>query len=327
MRSCIMTVLSDPFVFGAIALFGSLRASNPWFDGDFVVLTNPELAPLSPESRAMLEADIGGVVIREVAAQPFARIFRFAETVIGTPSRLRAALLILEAFRTEDYDCIVTLDSDMLVLGDISRLFRIDAPFAVARAVDWISDRPLPYFNTGTMVIRRDRNDAIGFDAIVAALDVTSVDGAHGKADQAVLNVALRGQDRHVLDERFNFSKRLRPKASESLATLLERRDVRIFHFLGQKPWNLKTRWSETDYAEAESLWLASFVAHASRLTILAFIRSIAGQGQIYLNHVTPADGTAETRRRENVLTRFFEEKIYAAVRDPEPSEEEEEPA
>lgn len=314
MRSCIMTVLSDPFVFGGIAMLGSLRASNPWFCGEIVVLTNAEVAPLSTESRAMLEEAVGRVSFREVPLDPYARIFRFAEGVIGTPPRLRAALLILEAFRTDDHDCILTLDSDMLVLGDVSSLFRIDAPFAVARAVDWTSGRPLPYFNTGTMVVRRDRGDAIGFDAIVAALDVASVDGSHGKGDQALLNVALRGRDRHVLDERYNFSKRLRPPAGERLDDFLRQRDVRIFHFLGQKPWNLKTRWSETDYAEAEALWRDAFLRHASPRAVLACLQNLAGQGEIFLGSVAPADGTAETRRRENAFTRSFEERLYAGA-------------
>ena len=319
MRTCIMTVLSDPFVYGAIALFGSFRATNPWFEGDIVVLSNPEVAPLSMEARARLEEAVGAVEFREVDLDPYADIFRFAESVIGTPPRLRAALLILEAFRTDDYDCVVTLDSDMLVIGDIAALLRIDAPFAVARAVDWVSERPLPYFNTGTMVVRRNHPQTIGFDAIVAALDVTSVDGSHGKGDQAVLNIALRGHDRHVLDERYNFSKRLRPPPGESLDAFLARRDVRIFHFLGQKPWNLKTRWSETGYADAEELWRAAFLRHASPMAVCAYLRDINAQGEAVLGYVTPADGTPETRRRENALTRFFEDRLYGVADGPEP--------
>lgn len=313
MRTCIMTVVNDRFLFGAITMMRSFRAHNPGFAADFVALTNRENAQLSPEARALLEADVPGVRIIDLPSEPFSRILGFAETVVETPPRLRAALFILEAFRTAEYDRVITLDSDMLVTGDLSRLLAIEAPFAVVRAVDWMTEQPLPFFNTGTMVIRRDHPHAVRFERIEAALDVERVDPNHGKGDQAILNVALRMQPHHVIDERYNFSKRRALRDGIATPAVLAERDVRVLHFLGQKPWNLKTRWSETLYGPLEALWLDAFLAFAGPATRRSFLADRARQAELLLNFIVPAEPTAESRRKENALTRFLEERLHEA--------------
>ena len=133
MKRCLMSVVSEPFVFGAIAMLTSFQRTNPSFRDPIVIVWNSENAPLTEFSRGLIAQEVKGVVFHEVDNSAYEKVFRFAEEIVRTPKRLRAAFYILEAFRC-DYDYVVALDSDMLVLGDLSALFDLDKPFAAARA-------------------------------------------------------------------------------------------------------------------------------------------------------------------------------------------------
>lgn len=278
MKRCIMSVVSEPFVFGAIAMMSSFRKHNGYFDDPFVVLWNPENAPLTAGSRDLIAREIPNVVFHEVDNRPYEPVFRFSETVIRTPKRLRAAFYILEAFRAP-YDYVVTLDSDMIVLGDVSALFDVAHPFAAVRAYDHVEDLYLPYFNTGTMVVRRDMPGSVSFQSLVAALDVTEINRSHGKADQAVLNIALRDADKFYISDRYNFSKRIVPVDERDPAAFLERRDARILHYLGEKPWNVKVKAAEWQYRRIEALWWNAINQGANKSTLrrlqAAYVRQV----------------------------------------------------
>lgn len=255
MNRCIMTVVSEPFVYGAIATFKSFLHHHPDFSDPIVVLWSPLNASLSPRAKEMMVREIPIIEFKQVNDWHYEPIFDFAENVVNTPRRLRAAFYILEAFRS-DYDHIVTLDSDMLVLDRLDPLFECEAPFAAVRAWDYDRDEPLSYFNTGTMVIRRDQPGSLTFEDILDAIaPVSEVDDSHGKADQAVLNVALRDVPLHYLSPRFNFSKRALDTESLNPIEQLREQDVRILHYLGEKPWNPKIKRRETYYNEIEKIW------------------------------------------------------------------------
>ena len=311
MKRCVMTVVSEPFVFGAIAMLTSFKQTNRYYNDAIVVLYNRDNAPLSDVAKDMLKREIPEVELQEVDNAHYASIFDFAENKVQTPPRLRAAFYILEAFRL-DYDYIVALDSDMLILGDISRLFEIAEPFAVVRAFDHASEAYLPYFNTGTMVIRRDQGDAIEFESLVAALDGAKVDRSHGKADQAVLNLALRCKRRHYLSDRYNFSKRLVPVSERNPEVFLKMRDVRILHFLGEKPWNVKVKQREQKYRRIENMWWEHFTRATNKSTFRRLQASYIRQGDILHKAILDrlaADGLS--RKDEAAIERAFVSYIF----------------
>jgi hypothetical protein len=312
-ESCVASVITDQFVFGAIAMLTSFRQTNPWFKGHFVVLHNNTHAPLSQRNRMLLSRTVPDLVFREVDETPYAPIFDFAENVIKTPVRLRAAFFILEAFRLP-YERVVALDSDMLVLGDLSYLFGIEDPFAAVRAQE-ADGRTLPYFNTGTMVITAAAGGAKAFDEMAASLAGASVNRDHGKADQAVLNLFFRDRDRHILDSRYNFSKRLIPSGRRDVDAFLAERDVRILHFLGEKPWNVKARAMERGYRAAEELWMRSFLRNATRETIIAFMRSFLHQEQALNRHTRGLLEKAglDEKRIDRELSNLMTRQLYGA--------------
>jgi len=306
-----MSVVSEPFVFGAIAMMTSFRRKNGYYKDPFVVLWNSENAPLSSASRDLIAREVQNVEFHEVDNRPYEPVFRFAENVVQTPKRLRAAFYILEAFRS-DYDYVVTLDSDMIILGDVSVLFEVEHPFAAVRAYDHVKDLYLPYFNTGTMVVRRDMPGSVTFEELVASLDVIEVNRNHGKADQAVLNIALRDRDKFYISDRYNFSKRVVPVDEREPAEFLEQRDVRIFHYLGEKPWNVKVKANEWQYRRIEALWWTAINQGASKATLrrlqAAYIRQVDLLNKVFVEKVA---GAPLPRKQELAIEAAFIDKIF----------------
>jgi hypothetical protein len=311
--TCVASVVTDQFVFGGVAMLASFRQTNPWFTGDIVILHNKVNAPLSMRSRTFISRAIPDVIFREVDEGPYAPIFDFADNVVKTPVRLRAAFYILEAFRLP-YERVVTLDSDMLVLGDLSYLFGIEDAFAAVRAQE-ADGRTLPYFNTGTMVVTSAAGGAAAFDEMAASLAGTTVNRDHGKADQAVLNLFFRNRDRHLLDNRYNFSKRLIPAGRRDVEAFLAERDVRILHFLGEKPWNLKARNMERAYRAAEELWMRTFLRNATRETIVAFMRGLLSQEQAMARQMRTMLNKAgvEEKHIDRELSSLMMQHLYGA--------------
>jgi lipopolysaccharide biosynthesis glycosyltransferase len=262
MDSCIATVVSDQFIFGAIALIGSLRNSNPDYSGAIVVIWNERYSPLSLSNRQLLAQVEPKVIFRHVDERAFSDVFHFAETVVQTPTRLRPAFMILDAFQLAGYNRVCALDSDMLVVGSLRSLFELPLHFGIVRATDDKS-QPLPYFNTGTMLIAEPylRSDFVR--TLGAALANRRFDRRYGKADQAVLNLYFYERDKTYLDPRYNFSKRNAPDSLEDPLRVLDKEDVRVLHFLGEKPWNVKILPREGRYRTLERYWRKAYVTAA----------------------------------------------------------------
>ncbi|QLC26656.1 hypothetical protein HFP57_17515 [Parasphingopyxis algicola] len=311
MKRCVMTVVSDPFVFGAIVMIKSFLNHNPYFDDPIVILWNRENAPLSEHMKAMMNNEIENLEFREVENEHYGNVFRFAEEVAKTPKRLRAAFYILEALRSP-YDYVVTLDSDMLVMGDLSVLFERTEPFSVVRAFDAKRGRYLPYFNTGTMVIRRDVAGVVEFEHLADALDVSEIDKSQGRADQAVLNIALRDTPKYWLGERYNYSKRLVESAGQPAWSYLQKKDVRILHFLGEKPWNVKVKESERNYIGLEEIWWQHAFRFLARSTLRKLVRAYIRQTSVLQTATTKRLSKNKlSRKDESAIEASFIEKVF----------------
>lgn len=315
-KLCLATVVSDPFVLGAIVLLNSFLAKNPWFDGDIAIISEVTNSPLSRTNRTLLKEHFPKLKFRDIDASAYEGVFHFAETVVETPARLRAAFYILECFTLTNYDRVVALDSDMLVTGDLRELFETQAPFSIVRAYDHDRNLPLPYFNTGTMVIGGEclRRDMVA-EISEFLKSVKKVNRSHGKADQSVLNVYFRGRDKNYLDEKYNFSKRLVPPDVPSIEDFLAENDVRILHFLGEKPWNIKIKEMEWDYRRHEELWLREFLSCARPVAVSRLVRELVAQDKALRRALQRRYVPVEDQRvMEKTIERAFAKRTYASV-------------
>lgn len=233
---------------GFETLLKSLLLTNPWIDHDVVVYYDD----LTAESLQRISLLYPRLVFERVDTE------RYAGYAKGdrTNYLVQKAYYILEAFRNRRYDRLVTLDVDMVVLGDVRELVTTTARFAAAP--QYFDSRGGWRINSGVMSFDR----SVMSDAFVARMDEIGVTGAYDleRHDQGVLSAVLDG-DYERLDMKYNFVKRaVKPGG-------LLPPDVRILHYTGSiKPWS----GGEVGYGPLEQHW------HDADLSVPAFWRAAA---------------------------------------------------
>ncbi|KOG68847.1 polysaccharide pyruvyl transferase [Streptomyces antibioticus] len=230
-RIAFASFVDENYLPGFLALLRSLALSNPGVCEDFIVLHDD----LKPASIARIRALHPRIVLRRVDA---ARYDSYAK---GDQDNylVRKAYFILDVFRIRDYDTVITLDTDMVVLGDLGELLKLREGLAAVPQFFYGQHK----LNSGLLVIQREYLS----DAFCARLDQVGRSGAYelDKHDQGILNAVLDG-DFVRLDARYNFVKR---RLSGDLPVP---DDTAILHFTGRhKPW----QGGEAGYAQAEERW------------------------------------------------------------------------
>ncbi|MEU0833692.1 glycosyltransferase [Streptomyces sp. NPDC005969] len=230
-RVAFASFVDENYLPGFLALLRSLALSNPGVCEDFLVLHDG----LRPASVARIRALHPRVDFRRVDAEHYDSYAK------GDQDNylVRKAYFILDVFRVRDYDTVITLDTDMVVLGDLGELLKLR---------DGLAAVPQFFFgqhklNSGLLVIQREYLS----DAFCAKIDEVGRAGTYelDKHDQGILNAVLDG-DFVQLDARYNFVKR---RLSGDLPVP---DTTAILHFTGRhKPW----QGGEAGYGQAEDRW------------------------------------------------------------------------
>ena len=146
----------------------------------------------------------------------------------------------LHVFKYEEFDRIIFLDSDLIVVKSIDHLFEeIKDDFAACACTPYWEHR----FNSGVMVIKPDQK--IFIDLMAEKDSLPTYDGG----DQGFLNSYFKNWKK--LDIKYNAGKRI---YSETRAHW-DRIDHHVIHFVGGKPW----LGGEAGYEELEKLWFRYF--------------------------------------------------------------------
>ncbi|WP_062210103.1 glycosyltransferase [Demequina oxidasica] len=223
------------YIEGFEVLVRSLVLSNPWLDLDYVVLYSDleapdfaRLAPLYPH-----------FTFRKVDTGRFTT-YRKGD---GSNYLVEKAYYILDVFKPIGYERVVTLDVDMVVVGDIRHLVETDAEFTAApQYFDSDGGRKL---NSGVMSVG-DAYLTAGFASLLDAIG-RSGDYELERHDQGVLTAALNGAYQ-PLDVKYNLVKRAVRFGGDAPE------DTRIIHYTGKyKPWN----GGERGYEQLERAWHA----------------------------------------------------------------------
>lgn len=265
------SVVNDPFVPGFICMERSLRRTNPDWDFPLHVLYEDNICPLSLESRQIIDKYCENVRFVGIDVESYAEVFEYARTVIGTPERLMPAFFILEAFRFKTFSRVICLDSDILIRGSLAELLITDYPFSAVRAADGVTNEPRSFVNTGLMVIGQPLLQDFDLSAAIQSVRDKRPARGSGKADQAIINMLFDNDSIGYLPRRFNYTKRMLMIEAGALAdcdaydAFLTARDVRMFHYVGEKPWNLKVRHAENGYGAIEALWTRELMSFAER--------------------------------------------------------------
>ncbi|MEV7883212.1 glycosyltransferase [Streptomyces sp. NPDC002817] len=230
-RIAFASYVDENYLPGFLTLLRSLALSNPGVCEDFVVLYDD----LRPGSIARIRALHPRIVLKRVGDTHYDSYKK------GDQDNylVRKAYFILDVFRIREYDTIITLDTDMVVLSDLSELLKLREGLAAVPQFFYGQHK----LNSGLLVIQREYLS----DEFCARLDRCGRSGDYelDKHDQGILNAVLDG-DFVRLDPRYNFVKR---RLSGDLPVP---EDTAILHFTGRhKPW----QGGEAGYSQAEDRW------------------------------------------------------------------------
>jgi glycogenin glucosyltransferase len=222
MKTAYVTMLcgGDRYVPGAEVLGRSLRASGT--RAELVLLATADVTRVG---RARLRAQ--GWSIRDVAPIPSPHpeahmLPRFADVFTK-----------LRAWELEEFDRVVLLDADTLVLRNVDELF--DRPAFAAAPDFFLPDR----FNSGVVVLAPSRAT---FADMVQALDGEAGAEGYDGGDQGFLNAYFANwysmPREHRLPVGYNTPNFIF-QFLHGHPTVRERveREVKILHYLVQKPW------------------------------------------------------------------------------------------
>ncbi|MFE4409721.1 glycosyltransferase [Streptomyces sp. NPDC056821] len=239
-RIAFASFVDENYLPGFLALLRSLALSNPDVCEDFVVLHDD----LRPSSIARIRALHPRIVLRRVDAD------HYDSYVKGDQDNylVRKAYFILDVFRIRDYDTVITLDTDMVVLDSLGELLTLGEGFAAVPQFFYGESK----LNSGLLVIQKEQLS----DEFCARIDEIGRAGTYelDKHDQGILNALLDG-DFVRLDPKYNFVKR---RLSGDLPVP---EDTAVLHFTGRhKPWQggeagyeqAQERWREFDLDDAE---------------------------------------------------------------------------
>lgn len=283
-RYCLATVTSETFATGTEVLLYSFLKSNPWFDGDIVIIIDT----LSASARERL-SDLYPVSFKTRGGLVEQKITLLRQQVKGLKSDTHLRLLSLEVFLLSGYTKVVFLDSDGLCTGDLRTMFEHPSQFAVANDGFGYEDLIDPMliklgkkpigtearygqpllkntFNSGSMAIAGELLSEQTYSAVTELLDDLQIwndFGVKGFTDQMLLNIHFNQQTTR-LDGRYNFMPFMESyiKYVDGVSLV----DAKFVHFAGtMKPW-FKFDWQQVltlapHYIKYLQLWLDAYEA------------------------------------------------------------------
>ena len=248
MKKAYATILcnGEAYLPGVEALGSSLRASGT--AEPTVLLVTPEVRPVTRE---------------RLVAQGW-RIHEIAPIPNPNPStqqmfpRFGAAYTKLRAWQLTEFDKVVLLDADTIVMKNVDDLF--DRPELAAAPDFFLPDR----FNSGVMVLDPSEDT---FDRMVHALgQQPSYDGG----DQGFLNLFFEGWYARPVEYRLpvgynvaHFIYQFMHSHASAWKNL--QHEIKIVHYLVQKPW--KSRPTLTGASDV--WWSAYFGVHPEKAASL----------------------------------------------------------
>ena len=210
-----VTILTnDAFCHGALVMQFTLLETRTLYP-DIVCLVTHRV---TESCRLLLRHS--GFVLQEVAT--------LSNPNVGHKSHFGDVYSKLHVFSLVQFDKVVYLDADMMVLHNIDHLFEYPALSAAPEI------NPPALFNSGLMVLKPSR--AL-FESLMALAPLVP---SYDKTDQGFLNEVWMGKW-HMLPYTYNFLKdrgALPDRFDGFVARNLS--DVYVVHMVGEKPWHCR---------------------------------------------------------------------------------------
>lgn len=225
MKIACCSTLNDLYFDGFLTFFYSLKTHNPSFNLPYYIFSWGEL---SEYNIAKLKRIYSNFIFKDIDNTKYDKVEysdKWRTWNINCINRF-------EIFTLTDYDKIVFLDADMLVLGDISYLFTVDVDFGACEIVKGSEmdhpgkfDKTLKSFDGGLMVISEKY---LNRETQNALIDIALQ--KKWTSDEPILNAYFDNQKTTFLSKDYNL---LTPEINED-----NFKTAKIIQFVGEKkPW------------------------------------------------------------------------------------------
>ena len=235
-NTALVTMVNEDFVCGFKAMLCSLLEHNTWFDLPIVVLDDG----LTNKTKRELLERYGQILFKPINRKKYE-----GTNFEITAPKLRSTYYKLDVFNMTDFKRLVFIDSDVVILRSIENLFKCTANFAAVKAYDAGRDLMRRDINSGVFVVNDvNINKEVYNDLLKIAKS------GHKMPDQTTLNIYFRDATQ-FLDKTFNVEKRM--LFTQNFKAILQ--NMKILHFVGEKPWQKKTKQMEEQYMSLEKVW------------------------------------------------------------------------
>ena len=264
-KYALTTILNDSFAEYFYVFVTSFLENNRWFKGDIIIMYNDDFSFLSDSSINKISKLYHNIVFRKIETTKdyLYVIDEFKKRVNPAFHRFTASILTIETFNITGYDKILYLDADTLVVNNIKELF-------LAKSDIVVTNDTSDYITTNQIKLANDSNSQLKLNGGFLLVDkkfieksdhVMNIFSEFNKIpditflDQSILNYYLKRYEVLFLNANYNLLKRC---FNDSKKGLLKKyaTDIKIIHYVGEKPWQIKQKDFEKNYTEIEKFWL-----------------------------------------------------------------------
>jgi len=296
-RDTFLLITDDGFAVPTAFFINNLINKNPWFRGDINIIHSSTISPLSQKSQDLIKiSGYDRVKFRKIdddREEYIKNVLSGFVNKTGYHKHIYPSIFTLEAFNVDlwgsDYDKVLLLDPDMLVLGSLEDTFDLKAPIVVTEDTTFVNPDKDPARNTGKQFnggfVLTDHRELAKYPVNISDA-ILEFCKCYTKApklfDQTIMNdffehvrkvrlVSKFECDVTFAPDRTQMLKRCFPDSVKGhiqpLACSPENtydksfsfNSCKIIHYVGSKPWQYSARSYEGYYQKLEKIWFKAF--------------------------------------------------------------------
>ena len=162
----------------------------------------------------------------------------------NTADRLKVTFYKLDTFSLYEYDRVVFIDVDTVVLGDLSELFNCPAPIAAVKGYSEKTDSLRADVNAGVFVVNHQYLNEQTYNAL---LEIEKK--GFSMPEQKTMNIYFSGKMAYF-NKSYNVEKRM--EHTKNFKHILEK--AKIIHYIAGKPWDENDP-EKGKYPKMETIW------------------------------------------------------------------------
>lgn len=231
-----ITVASNDYIDGVIALYKSIKKQHPEFNNDFKIVYHQQYCPLNQDSKNKLLSLYNNFIFQEATLDEF----KITNMKIKHPRFNYACLLSLYAFNQPNYDKVLFLDSDLIFIKPFNYILDIDADFI------GVKDNNRKYqvnkkiiktnkmeVNVGLLIINKKYNNQETFNKLIQIMHSKNIVKL---PDQEVINNFFNNKE--ILFLPLEYNRQVREFYPNNKIQDFKNNNDICLHFCGPKPWH-----------------------------------------------------------------------------------------